>query len=190
MVTDLGVAVVGGVFAVLGYSVAGGINIIRSTREQQAENKRLRAQTFAEKEAEALVDLGKQLELTANHYLPYIRSAIRNGVTEEEFEEEISGEYKEFREALAGASIFLSEEGERLMSEFHDSLLQAEQYIRWKASHAEETDYQDGPVDDLWADEERPDSIEFSWPEFKRTYRSGKKSLRNDVTNPVIRLND
>lgn len=190
MVPDLGVAVIGGLFAVLGYSVAGGINIIRSSREQEAEHRRLRAQTYAKLEAEARVQLGTQLELTTNQYLPHIRSAIRNDVTEEDFEEEIKGGYQEFQPAMAKASMFLSDEKERLMSEFHDALLEAEDYIRWKARHAEETDYKGGAVDELWTGETRPESIEFSWPEFKRTYQTAKESLRNDVTNPVIRSDD
>lgn len=190
MVSELVVAVIGGVFAVIGYLVAGGIHIVRSPREEKAELKQLRAQMFIEQEAEAIVDLGRQLELTANHYLPHIRSAIRNGITEEEFEEEVRGEYEAFRQALAGASIFLSDEGERVMSEFHDALLAAEQYIRWKAIHFDETDSADGPIEELWTDEDRPEGLEFSWPEFKRTYQSAKEFLRNDCINRGSRPNE
>lgn len=155
------------------------INYKRGEMEQRAENKRVRAELMAEKEAEVIRDLSAELERNHRLYEIAVRRAVNNSVGLNEFKEEIDGEYSNFQTSMEEAMIFLSDDGEDALREYLQELLGANMYIRWKAN-------QGGPIRETNPEkalrhENIPSNIKFDWNRFHQSYRLAKEGLKHDV---------
>ena len=189
MVTDI---VLSGLFGivgtVVGYGVAGVLNIYREDKAQEAENKRLHAEVLAKQQGETLLDLSQSLEKSRNDYLTNLRGAAQNSISKEDYEENIANEFEDFRRVLEKSSLFLSEHGEALLRRYHDQLLSADEYIRWKAEQYEGSEFIEGDPKSIWRRSSQPPEINFDWDRFDRTYHKAKNAMKEEVDeilNPV-----
>lgn len=188
MVSGTTSALIAGFFAVLGSAITGVIAIFRSRQEQKAENSRLRAEKIAQRKADAIIELGIQLEKSRNVYDRYLRGAIRNSVDEEEFEKIVQDEYRELRRSIEESHVFLNDEGEEILWQFHDLLIDAEIYIKWKADNHDQFEFREGDIMELWRTEHRPEDKDFDFLEFQRMYDLSRQAIKKDVSQRIDSL--
>lgn len=174
------------VMGAIGGTILGGIfqHQIAQYREREM-NDRAYGQIYAEKEAEAMTELGEKVSEQYRFYLVHVRKAAFGRLDEEYYEDEVEGKHHEFEKALTKASIYLSEGGEDRLWDYYQSLVAANSYIEWKLLEDVELASGDEDLDNFVRRDTESSDFDFDIDRMHQQYEYAKRSLRAEMTDRI-----
>lgn len=176
-------AILGTIF---GAVIGGGIQHYSSKFRQSEENTRIRGEKFAEKEAEALISIGQELERCYRFYLVEARRASVNNIELEYYQSEVYLTHQSFLHSLERGIIFVGDDSEYQLKEVHKMMIQLDDYIRWTIDTEWEPESDD--PDKALREGLKQYNSEYTLMETHMLYEKLKQDIRDTVTVPIIEM--